>query len=145
MKKIFFVITIIIATFSVSLAQNNIKKTYYDTGELECEFPLTAHGIIKCYHKNGKLRDESTFIYGKIDGLSKEYYEDGSLHKEIHYKNGKRDGDMVIYNENSQTVWAYITYENDKAISGECGNGRIWTDSEVSNWNQGLNVSCSQK
>ena len=53
----------------------------------------------------------------KIDGVSKSYLDDGRIHSERLYSNGN-------------------------LISGKCSNGRAWTEAELENWNNGLEVEC---
>jgi antitoxin component YwqK of YwqJK toxin-antitoxin module len=48
-----------------------VKRTYYETGELESEVFLLngkKNGEYKSYHRNGQLRVIYSYIDGKING-----------------------------------------------------------------------------
>ena len=127
MKKIILIISLILSFTTLSFAQEKIKKTYYDTGELFCEITLKNNiynGPFTCYYKNGALEKKGTFINGKTEG--------------------KREGPMKYYNQDG-SLWAIINYKNDEIINAECSSGRKWNDAEINNWSKGLSVSCNQK
>ena len=48
-------------------------------------------GEHKTYHQNGKLKESSTYVDGKLHGIFKQYYEDGTLCIECKYYHGVRD------------------------------------------------------
>jgi len=62
---------------------NGIKKTYYESGELNFEMPFTKgnlNGEVKEYYKNGKLKSETNYkngVFG-IQGKTKHYDEIGN-------------------------------------------------------------------
>lgn len=101
-----------------------------------------AHGNSKLYYNGGVLFSEANFKNDKLEGIGKEYYESGALKSEDNYKNGKLEGISKVYNENGK-LSATITYKNDKAVSGICANGKKWNNAELSNWENGLKVSCN--
>lgn len=171
MKKIILIISLILSFTTLSFAQEKIKKTYYDTGELFCEITLKNNiynGPFTCYYKNGALEKKGTFINGKtegkreiyyetgeilqtdtykndkLDGITQIYYKNGALNQKVVFKNGKREGPMKYYNQDG-SLWAIINYKNDEIINAECSSGRKWNDAEIHNWSKGLSVSCNQK
>lgn len=92
MKKILLVIVLILSFATHLFAQNEIKKTYYDTGELESETPYKnnqKHGVAKIYYKNGAVKSEIPYKNNQIDGNAKKYYEKGVLEIEASFRNGK--------------------------------------------------------
>ena len=50
------------------------------------------NGILKWFHKNGKVYKEGNFKNNKEDGVFKYYDENGKLEKEIIYQ----EGDIII-------------------------------------------------
>lgn len=113
----------------------------YNKNKLIAHIDMTKN-ISKYYYSNGYLSKELTFKNKKLDGISRFYYENGALQEERHYKNGLRNGNSERYNENG-ALWATITYINDKPVSGICGNGRKWTNAELINWENGVEVTCA--
>ncbi|WP_181882330.1 toxin-antitoxin system YwqK family antitoxin [Helicobacter didelphidarum] len=77
----------------------------------------------RVYYSNGNLLREIPYKDGKIEGIKKEYHENGNLLREIPYKDDKRDGVEKRYGEDGSLRFS-ITFENGKAISGKCGNGK---------------------
>ena len=48
---------------------NRVKRTYYESGELEAVTPYVRgkrHGIEKYYYENGELKSETTYVDGEI-------------------------------------------------------------------------------
>ena len=124
--------------------QEGIKKTYYESGALKTEENYKngkLEGIVKGYYESGTLEIEMNLQNGKLEGISKSYYERGALKTEENYKNGKLEGQSKSYNTYGM-LWATITYKNNKAVSGICANGKKWNNAELSNWENGLEVSC---
>ena len=125
------------------LAHGN-SKLYYKSGALKVEGNFKngkPEGIYKEYYESGALKAEANYKNGKLEGILKEYDENGNLTQQTTFKNGLREGQMKSYNSYGK-FWATITYKNDKAVSGICANGKKWNNAELSNWENGLNVSC---
>ena len=59
-------------------------------------------GIMKDYHKNGKVKNEWTVVNGLVNGLAKVYYENGNLKYEAYLKNNKQDGIVKNYYPNGK-------------------------------------------
>jgi antitoxin component YwqK of YwqJK toxin-antitoxin module len=71
-------------------------------------------GIVKEYHKNGKLRREDNYKDGKLDGICKTYHENGKLWIEWNYKDGKlMNAICKIYYENGK-LWVEWNYKDGK-------------------------------
>lgn len=99
-----------------------------------------AHGKAEVYLPIG-IFFQNNFQNGKLEGILKGYDENGNLTHQTTFKNGLREGQMKSYNSYGK-FWATITYKNDKAVSGICANGKKWNNAELSNWENGLNVTC---
>ena len=126
-----------------------IMKVYYENGKLAIEIPYKddkAEGIAKQYYENGKLKVEVPYKYGKVEGITKQYYENGKLEVEMPYKDGKKEGQRKVYRDSGK-LFATITYKSDSPINGLChninGTTRAWTNAEVTNWDNGLEVECN--
>ena len=153
---------------NASYKQEDIRRTYYESGELKTESPYEndkKEGMARVYYKNGKLKQEDPYKNDKLEGMARAYYESGGLKAEATYKNGKYEGMARVYYKNgnlwkerpyengklegmekvyseSGRLWGRIVYSNNKAMSGTCGNGRAFTDAELINWGNGRPVSC---
>jgi len=153
---------------SSSYKQKNIRRTYYESGELKSEIPYEngkKEGMVRVYYKSGKLMQDDPYKNDKKEGIAKAYYESGELKAEAPYKNDKYEGIARIYHKNgnlwkerpfengklegmeivyseSGRLWGRIVYSNNKAMSGTCGNGRAFTDAELINWGNARYVSC---
>ena len=94
------------------------------------------------YYESGALEAEIHFQNDKREGITKGYYESGALEAETHFQNDKKEGIARVYHENGRLGMEIIN-KNDKAVRGKCANGRQWTNAEIENWNNGLQVYCS--
>jgi hypothetical protein len=84
---------------------SNVKKTYYDTGELQQETPLKnglENGVVKEYYKNGAIKIEATFKDGKQDGPSVFYFPNGTVERRTFFLNGIQTDTLKIYYENGK-------------------------------------------
>lgn len=54
-------------------------------------------GERKSFHKNGQLRNMTTYVDGKPDGETRSYDDEGKLTRKALMKDGKRDGTMTDY------------------------------------------------
>ncbi|MDR2906335.1 MAG: toxin-antitoxin system YwqK family antitoxin [Helicobacteraceae bacterium] len=125
-----------------------VVKGFYESGKLKAEEPRKndkLEGVAKYFYENGKLEKEIPYKNGVIDGTQKIYYESGKLRQEIAYKNGVQEGKMRAFRENG-AIFGVFTYKKDKPISGVChktnGKKRPFTEAELENWNNGLNITC---
>ena len=89
------------AIFFIS-CRENIKKAYYDTGELRKEQTYigkdSAFYFNREYYKNGQLQREFyTLENGRFHGIGKEFYSDGVLKWQGRYNNGYRAFEKLDY------------------------------------------------
>jgi hypothetical protein len=83
-----------------SNAQTEIKKQYYKSGKIKSETPYVdgkINGVKKAYFENGVLESEDPMINGQTNGTYKWYFESGMLRVEVDYINGKRNGMQRYY------------------------------------------------
>jgi antitoxin component YwqK of YwqJK toxin-antitoxin module len=70
-----------------------------------CLAATAASGEIRqTVHPNGKVRDESPYVDGRLHGTYKQYYESGALHETIPYVAGREQGIARRYYENGQVA-----------------------------------------
>ncbi len=73
---------------------NSIKRTFYKSGQIKAENYFVSnldrkfHGKQTNWFKNGTLKSEIHFSYGKKGGSSTHYWENGTKKRNDTYKNG---------------------------------------------------------
>ncbi len=98
----------------------------------------------KVYYENGNIQVNCTTINGA--GSCTSYKENGAMDIYRPISNYQYNGKAEVYSENGR-LWATLNYVNGDIVSAECindrKNGKKWTKAEISNWNNGLEVSCN--
>ncbi len=98
----------------------------------------------KVYYENGNINMNCAVKNGIGDCTS--YKENGAMDIYRPIKNYQFNGTAEVYSENGR-LWATLHYNNGHLISAECINdretGKKWTKAEISNWENGLEVSCN--
>ncbi len=94
--------------------------------------------------ENGNINMNCAVKNGIGDCTS--YKENGAMDIYRPIKNYQFNGTAEVYSENGR-LWATLHYNNGHLISAECindrKNGKKWTKAEISNWENGLEVSCN--
>lgn len=128
---------------------NSLKKTtYFISGEKESEFEFVKSndnegisylwylgatkkfkldGISNSWFKNGQLKSQLTYTYGKQNGIESTWYENGKLATEANYINGNIDGKSIGWYENGQlkSEFNYVNGHYNGAITTYWRNGQI--------------------
>jgi len=69
-----------------------VKKTYYDNGNIKQEEQVNqegkTHGTLKQYHENGQFKNKVNFKDGKREGLWDYYHHNGEFSKKENFKDG---------------------------------------------------------
>lgn len=120
MKSKYFLILPLITSLCIfsSVAQNEIKKEYFDSGKLQSETPFTdgkENGIQKWYYENGNLSYETTYTNGKINGIEKVYSTSGKLEYENTYIDSQKNGIQKGYYEDGQ-LKSETNYVNNNVV-----------------------------
>ena len=137
MRKIITWFTRLVQVF----APSPNRKEYYPSGKLKSETRFKdgeLNGVSKGYYESGKLSFEMPFKNGKLNGVQKEYYESGQLESERTYKDGKRNGVLKKYYKSGELM-KKVTYKDGKGISGylydEDGKKRKMTNAHFHTFN----------
>ena len=80
-------------------------KFFHKNGKLKSESTWKdgeRDGPYKSYYENGQLKEEGTLKDGELDGPTKTYYQNGQLKSEITWKDGELDGPTKTYYQNGQ-------------------------------------------
>jgi len=92
--------------------KENIKKKYYESGEIKLEESYkedNLEGKRITYYKNGKTKTKEYYKNGKLEGEFVSYYENGIKKLEENYKNDKR---IRPHSENKEFSNDYYYNEN---------------------------------
>lgn len=98
-------------------------RTYYMTGELQGEGVFVEldkaddmksefKGLVTNYFKNGKLKEQKTFVNGKLTDEFTSYYENGNVKEHFFMKEGKKLGVGAVFTEDGR-VCTLTPYKND--------------------------------
>ena len=105
--------------------QVEIKKVYFDSGQLKSEIPYINNkkdGTETGYYGTGDIREEIIWVNGLKEGISKEYR--GLLTYETPYVNNQKNGIEKRYN-NSGELTEEIYYIDDKDIHDHSQHGNL--------------------
>ena len=127
MKKTLLFVIALIAVVSVSIeAQTEIRRVYWDNGQLRSWVTFedgVQSGPYEIYFPNGQLVQKSSWaiINGERtwDGLRETYYQNGQPQTIQYYRNGVLDGPHITYNEDG-SMRARRTYN----MGERCG---VWS------------------
>ena len=106
--------------------KEEIRKTYYDNGNIETERTFVdgvEHGPAKGWFESGELEFEAFKENGLAQGLVKNYYENGNLRIETNYIDQVKEGDEKLYYDTGQLA-ILNNYQNNQL------NGNIESYSE---------------
>ncbi|HEY5723945.1 MAG TPA: hypothetical protein VIT45_16670 [Allosphingosinicella sp.] len=94
------------------MADLNIAEIFYEDGTLHYRYARymsqdgtrwIRHGLFYCYHPNGELASEGTFVDGHEQGLWIDYHPNGQQAARGHYQRGKEIGHWEYWNDDGTT------------------------------------------
>lgn len=97
-RIIYFYIVLIL----FGCSKSDVKKRYYETGELMEVYETQGgvkHGEQIEYFKNGNIRLKQNWKNGQPSGPSTTYYPSGVLQQSFNYRDGKKVGKVEIFYE----------------------------------------------
>jgi hypothetical protein len=118
--------------FFISACDNNLKKEYYDNGNLKSQIHYNSlgemDGVVKHYYKNGKVSKEIFYTNGKKNGKYTEFYKSGEVKYKTFFKNDEQDGYFYEYYEDGNIMKKafykkniidsfYLSYYKNKKIN----------------------------
>ena len=114
---------LIAALLTATLAEAELVKSYFKTGELKAETHYVdgtntdikegiKNGIEKIYYIEGTLAYAVNYINGKRDGKLVWFDKQGHKIAQMNYKNGKLEGEEIAYFTNGQ-IKHIVKYVND--------------------------------
>lgn len=128
----YYVLTFFTLALLIGCADNEekiYKKNINQNDQINSsEISLSAPETKKVFFDNGILKEESTYLNGKLEGASKEYYQNGKLRSERLYHNGKVITETKIKYYATGALLTETNYKNGK-LHGVCRtyfeNGRL--------------------
>lgn len=88
-------------------AQLDSIITYYDNGKIESVVHMrdkVRDGDAKFYWVNGNLKEELSYVNGRIEGFVRRYNENGTLKEMFLIENGKREGPTSLFDSTGKYV-----------------------------------------
>lgn len=82
------------------------EKGIYDNGEFNGDY---------LKYIRSKIKEEATFVDGKLDGVRKQYFDDGKIMSEGAYKMGVKDGSFKYYTQEGDVKFEQ-TYKNGDKV-----------------------------
>ncbi len=96
--------------------EENVEiRGFHPTGQLMVKYSMKndkPHGNYKAYTYYGALKQEKTFVDGKLQGPYAAYFNTGKSHKEFetNYVDGEIDGEFIEYYSNGE-VYSIMNYK----------------------------------
>ena len=101
-------------------------KSYYPSGNLQVKreysnYPKNNYVETKYFDENGNVESESTYLNGKLNGISREYYSNGKIMAEGNSVNGKSHGKLKSYFDNGQLQMSFTADSTSLAAGNALG------------------------
>jgi antitoxin component YwqK of YwqJK toxin-antitoxin module len=136
MKLTLLLILILTAnTFS----QKDSLITYFESGKISSVVHLRDNvrdGDAQFNWENGNIKEELTYINGRVEGLVRRYDTSGVLREMFSIENGKREGPTSLF-DSTGTYIEDIYYEEgilvvDKIVLDDGGYDKVLVSNEIS-------------
>ena len=96
---LFFVVT--------NAAQTDSIITYYDNGKIKSIVHMRDEfrdGDAKFFWNNGNIKQELSYVNGRVEGLVRNYNEDGILREMYSIEEGKREGPTSLFDSTGKYI-----------------------------------------
>ena len=100
------IISILLLTVEVT-AQLDSLVSYHNNGKVESIVHLrdqVRDGDARFFWENGNIKEEITYVNGRVEGLVRRYNQDGILREMFSIENGKREGPTSLFDSTGKYV-----------------------------------------
>ena len=100
------ILSILLLTIEIA-AQIDSLVSYYNNGKIESIVHLrdkVRDGDAIFYWENGNLKEELTYVNGRVEGLVRRYNQDGVLQEMFSIENGKREGPTSLFDSTGKYI-----------------------------------------
>lgn len=100
------IISILALTVEV-VAQLDSLISYHNNGKMESIVHLrdqVRDGDARFFWENGNIKEEITYVNGRVEGLVRRYNQDGILREMFSIENGKREGPTSLFDSTGKYV-----------------------------------------
>ena len=105
MIRVFFII-FFIAIIEI-VAQTDSLVTFYSNGKIESIVHLRddfRDGDAKFFWENGNIKEELTYVNGRVEGLVRRYNQDGVIQEMFSIEDGKREGPTSLFDSTGKYI-----------------------------------------
>jgi TonB family protein len=99
-------ILFLIVTVEIS-AQTDSVVSYYDNGKIESIVHIRDNfrdGEARLFWENGNVKEELSYVSGRVEGLVRKYNQDGVLQEMFSIEDGKREGPTSLFDSTGKYV-----------------------------------------
>jgi TonB family protein len=92
---------------AVAVAQVDSLVSYYNNGRIQSIVHLrdkVRDGEAKFFRENGNLKEELSYVNGRVEGLVKRYNENGILMEMFVIQNGRREGPTSLFDSTGSYI-----------------------------------------
>jgi TonB family protein len=89
------------------MAQPDSVVSYYNNGKIESIFHLRDNfrdGDARLFWDNGNIKEELSYINGRVEGLVRKYTQEGVLQEMFSIENGKREGPTSLFDSTGKYI-----------------------------------------
>jgi len=100
------IISILLLTVEVT-AQLDSLVSYHNNGKVESIVHLrdqVRDGDARFFWENGNIKEEITYVNGRVEGLVRRYNQDGIIREMFSIENGKREGPTSLFDSTGKYV-----------------------------------------
>ena len=100
------IISILALTVEVD-AQLDSLVSYHNNGKIESIVHLrdqVRDGDARFFWENGNIKEEITYVNGRVEGLVRRYNQDGIIREMFSIENGKREGPTSLFDSTGKYV-----------------------------------------
>ncbi len=100
------IISILLLTVEVT-AQLDSLVSYHNNGKIESIVHLpdqVSDGDARFFWENGSIKEEITYVNGRVEGLVRRYNQDGIIREMFSIENGKREGPTSLFDSTGKYV-----------------------------------------
>ena len=101
------ILILILIAMAKLTAQSDSIVTYYNNGKIESIVHLrekVRDGDAKIFWQNGNIKEDLSYVNGRVEGLVRKYNQDGVLREMFSIEDGKREGPTSLFDSTGKYI-----------------------------------------